>query len=127
MSSHALLTHINAGELRINGTFTGEGSVTVNSGATLSGTGTLASTLITVANGGMYSPGVGGTGTLSSNALTLNNGASLGFTVGTSTTRGAVNGPLGLDGVLNLTAGAGEFGRGPTPSSRRPAPSPTPA
>ena len=65
----------------------------------------------TVAAGGLYTPGAGGTGTLSSLGLTLNNTSSLNFTVGTSTTRGAVTGALVLNGVLNITAGAG-FGQG---------------
>jgi autotransporter-associated beta strand protein len=102
---------INGGELRFNGSFPLEGAVTVNSGGTLSGTGTLGSTLITVASGGVYSPGAVGAGTLSSNALTLNNASNLNFSVGTSTTRGAVTGALTLDGVLNITAGPG-FGQG---------------
>src|SRR5262245_16733256 len=106
-STHSGGFTVNAGVLSVTGALAGEGTVGINSGATLSGTGTLGSSLITVANGGVYSPGVGGTGTLSSNALTLNDASSLEFTVGTSTTRGAVTGALTLDGLLNITAGAG--------------------
>ena len=110
-STHSGGITVNAGVLSVTGALAGEGAVDVNSGATLSGTGTLGSSLITVANGGVYSPGVGGSGTLSSNALTLNDASSLVFTVGSSTTRGAVIGALTLDGVLNISAGPG-FGQG---------------
>ena len=110
-STHTGGFTVNAGVLSVTGTLAGEGTVAINSGATLSGNGTLGSSLITVANGGAYSPGIGGSGTLSSNALTLNNASTLAFTVGTSTTRGAVAGALTLDGVLNITAGPG-FGQG---------------
>ncbi len=110
-STHSGGFTVNAGVLSVTGTLAGEGGVSINSGATLSGTGTLGSSLISVASGGVYSPGVGGTGTLSSNALTLSNASNLNVTVGTSTTRGAVTGALVLDGVLNITAGAG-FGQG---------------
>ncbi len=87
-----------------------EGTVTVNSGATLSGSGEVQAA-VTVAAGGIYTPGAGGTGTLSTLGLTLNNASTLNFTVGTSTTSGAVTGALELNGVLNITAGAG-FGQG---------------
>ncbi|HZW89516.1 MAG TPA: hypothetical protein VFF12_10595, partial [Myxococcaceae bacterium] len=110
-STHAGGFTINAGELRVTGSLNGEGTVAINSGASLSGTGTLGSSGITVSSGAVYSPGLAGAGTLSSNALTLSNATTLSFTVGTTTTRGAVTGALVLDGVLNITAGAG-FGQG---------------
>jgi autotransporter-associated beta strand protein len=98
---------INAGELRFNGSYANnEGSVTVASGATLSGSGELQAA-VTVATGGNYTPGAAGSGTLSTLGLTLNSATNLNFTVGTSTTRGGVTGNLGLNGVLNVTAGAG--------------------
>ena len=102
---------ISAGVLQFNGSYANnEGSVTVASGATLSGTGELQAA-ITVSAGGIYSPGAAGTGTLSTLGVTLNSASTLSFTVGTSTTRGAVTGALTLDGVLNITAGTG-FGQG---------------
>ena len=110
-STHAGGLTINAGVLTVNGTLTAEGTVAINSGATLSGTGTLGSSLITVAGGGVYSPGAGGAGTLSTNALVLTNASDVSFTVGSSTTRGAVTGALTLDGVIDITAGPG-FGQG---------------
>ncbi|HET9157163.1 MAG TPA: hypothetical protein VFN91_10885, partial [Myxococcaceae bacterium] len=110
-STHSGGFTVNAGVLRVSGSLPAEGTVAINSGATLAGNGTLGASLITVANGGVYLPGSGGSGTLSTNALTLNNTSVLNFTVGTSTTRGAVTGALILDGVLNITAGAG-FGQG---------------
>ena len=110
-STHSGGITVNAGILLVNGTLTGEGAVAINAGATLAGNGTLRSSLITVANGGVYRPGSGVSGTLSTNALTLNNASALNFTVGTSTTRGAVTGNLTLNGTLNITAGTG-FGQG---------------
>jgi uncharacterized protein (TIGR03382 family) len=102
---------INAGELQFNGSYANnEGSVTVASGATLSGSGELQAA-VTVNAGGIYAPGSGGTGTLSTLGLTLNNTSAVNVTVGTSTTQGAVTGALTLDGVLNITAGTG-FGQG---------------
>ena len=103
-STHAGGFTVNAGVLSVTGALAGEGTVAINAGATLSGTGTLGSSQITVANGATYSPGLG---TLSSNALQLGNASNLSFTVGSSSTRGAVTGALVLDGVLNVTAGAG--------------------
>ncbi|MGZ3444621.1 MAG: C25 family cysteine peptidase [Myxococcaceae bacterium] len=98
---------ISAGELRFNGSYANaDGSVTVSTGATLSGSGEVQAAT-TVAAGGIYTPGAGGTGTLSTLGLTLNNTSSLNFTVGTSTTSGTVTGALVLDGVLNITAGTG--------------------
>ncbi len=110
-STHSGGFTINAGELRFNGSYSGnEGTVTVSNGATLSGSGEVQGA-VTVAAGGNYTPGAGGTGTLSTLGLTLNNASALNFTVGTSTTRGNVTGALNLNGVLNVTAGAG-FGQG---------------
>src|SRR5262249_2365525 len=92
---------------RFNGSYSNnEGNVTVANGATLSGSGEVQAA-VTVAAGGNYTPGAGGSGTLNTLGLTLNNTTALSFTVGTSTTRGAVTGNLVLDGVLNITAGAG--------------------
>ncbi len=107
-STHTGGFTINAGQLSFRGTYaagTTEAAVAVN-GGTLSGSGALPAS-ITVAAGASYTPGSGGTGTLSTNALNLNNTAVLNFTVGTSTTRGAVTGALTLNGVLNITAGPG--------------------
>ena len=110
-STHSGGFTINAGELRFNGSYSAnEGNVTVNSGATLSGSGEVQAN-VTVAAGGNYTPGAGGTGTLTTRAVTLNNASALNFTVGTSTTRGAVTGNLTLNGTLNITAGTG-FGQG---------------
>jgi autotransporter-associated beta strand protein len=98
---------ISAGELRFNGSYANnEGTVTVASGATLSGSGALTAA-VTVNAGGNYSPGSGGAGTLSTLGLTLNNTSAVNVTVGTSATQGAVTGALLLDGVLNITAGTG--------------------
>ena len=58
---------VNAGSLVVLGSVTGTTGVTVNSGGTLAGTGTISPSFasnITVANGGILSPGNGGVGTL---------------------------------------------------------------
>ena len=110
-STHSGGFTISAGELRFNGSYSGnEGTVVVSNGATISGSGEVQGA-VTVAAGGNYTPGAGSSGTLSTLGLTLNNASALNFTVGTSTTQGAVTGNLALNGVLNITAGAG-FGQG---------------
>ena len=76
-------------------------SYTVNSGATLGGTGSTKGNA-TFTAGSTLTPGVG----LTLGNTTLNDTTTLNFTIGTSTT--TVNtGTLTLDGVLNITAGAG--------------------
>ncbi len=100
---------VNAGTLVANGTLTGEGTVSINNGGGVAGSGTLVSGTgpITVANGGRYTPGSGGTGTLATNDLSLSDTSELTFTVGTPTTSGSITGALILDGTLNITQGAG--------------------
>ncbi|MBU6222474.1 MAG: autotransporter-associated beta strand repeat-containing protein [Planctomycetes bacterium] len=69
---------INGGVLRANnatGSALGSGSATVNSGGTLSGTGSI-SGLVTIASGGVLAPG-NSVGTLTTGSLTLSAGASL--------------------------------------------------
>ena len=102
---------VNAGTLTVNGTLSGEGSVSIANGGGLAGSGTLQSGTgpITVASGARYTPGSGGAGTLSTNDLTLNDTSVLNFTVPTA--NASVTGALILDGILNVTQGAG-FGQG---------------
>jgi autotransporter-associated beta strand protein len=53
-------TSVEAGELYVNGTTSGQGTFSVSSGATLGGTGTIGlagSSLVTVQNGGILNPG----------------------------------------------------------------------
>ena len=72
-------TTINGGILSFTGTKTGAGAVTVNSGGTLAGTGSITGA-VTVAAGGRVAPGTGGVGTLTlSDARTLQPGSELVF------------------------------------------------
>ena len=102
---------VNAGTLVVNGTAAGEGAISINNGGGLAGSGTLVSGTgpITVASGARYTAGSGGAGTLATNDLTLNDTSALNFTVPTA--NASVTGALVLDGILNVTQGAG-FGQG---------------
>ena len=91
--------------------------VTVNSGATLGGTGTAAGA-VTIADGGILAPGHNGPGTFTLGSLSLGNASLLNYDLGTPGVIGSqvndltiVRGNLTLDGVLNTTALAG-FGPG---------------
>jgi autotransporter-associated beta strand protein len=79
-STYAGATNINAGILRASnaaGSATGTGAVNVNTGGTLSGTGTL-SGVVTVASSATMSPGdPGSVGTITVGGLTLNAGSIL--------------------------------------------------
>jgi autotransporter-associated beta strand protein len=105
---------VNGGALFINntaGSGTGSGTVTVNSSATLGGTGTIAG-ITSVGAGGALAPGNGTAGLLTiNNDLSLNNGCTLQFQLGASSDRVAVGGDLTLGGTLNFSAAAG-FGAG---------------
>jgi fibronectin-binding autotransporter adhesin len=105
---------VNGGTLFINntaGSGTGSGTVTVNSGATLGGTGTMAG-ITSVGVGGALAPGNNTTGLLTiSNDLSLNNGCTLQFQLGATSDRVAVYGDLTLGGTLNISNAAG-FGAG---------------
>ncbi len=100
---------VNAGTLEVDGTLTGENTISINNGGGLAGAGTLQSGTgpITVAAGARYTPGSGGTGILATNDLSLSDTSVLNFTVGTPTTTGSVTGALLLDGILNITQGPG--------------------
>ncbi|MCU0429883.1 MAG: autotransporter-associated beta strand repeat-containing protein, partial [Cytophagaceae bacterium] len=97
-------TTLNGGITSLSGSLTAS-AVTVNNSATLEGTGTISSS-VSVAAGGILSPGIGGAGTLSTGALTLANTSALNFDLGAigSSDRIAVSGNLILDGTLHLTA-----------------------
>lgn len=69
-NSYTGATTVNGGTLLVNGTITGKGAVAVNSGGTLSGSGSL-SGAVAVNSGGMLSPGNSGVGTLTVNSLNL--------------------------------------------------------
>lgn len=100
-----------AGTLNLTGSFTGTGATTVANGGTLAGTGSFASA-VTVANGGTLSAGdaatAGSTGTLTVNGLlVLSNTSTLRFDLGTSSDLVVANGGLTLDGVLSIGKGPG--------------------
>ncbi len=118
----------NGGSLVVSGNLTGEGAFSVGANDTLSVGGTLTSSGVSVASGGLltgagtinagvnvasgatFTPGSGGAGTLTTGGLILGDTTALNFTLGTTPTSASV-GALTLDGVLNVTAGAG-FGQG---------------
>jgi autotransporter-associated beta strand protein len=94
-------TIISNGTLLVNGS-AGAGAVTVISGGTLGGTGTIAGN---VTNSGTLLPGAGGAGTLTINNLTLKAGSTNTLTVNGSTlaqTSIAVGGNATYGGVLNI-------------------------
>ena len=122
----------NAGNLTITGALTGEGNISIGandvltvtggasvtttgisvaSGGTLQGSGTISGG-VNMAGGSNFTPGTAGAGTLTTGALTLADTTNLNFTAATPpTSTSATVGALTLDGVLNITAGAG-FGQG---------------
>ncbi|WP_177431642.1 autotransporter-associated beta strand repeat-containing protein, partial [Pseudomonas huaxiensis] len=110
-SSLAGATTVAGGILRVNGSL-GNGSVSVENGASLTGSGTLGGA-VTVANGGHLSLASGSVLTLGS--LVLNDLSNLDVALGAATAGAAgmanVSGNLTLDGKLNITD-AGGFGIG---------------
>ena len=105
-------TTVSAGTLIVNGNQSAAtGLTTVNSGATIGGTGIIGGS-VTVANGGTLAPGAVGTtpGTLTINGnLGLNTTSSLNYSFGQANVVGGafndltrVNGNLTLDGTLNV-------------------------
>jgi len=102
-------TLISAGTLIVNntsGSGTGYGDVEVATGATLSGTGTIAGSVIVDANG-TFAPN-NPSGILSIGGdLNLDTTANLQFTLGASSSSANVAGNLALAGNLSVTAGPG--------------------
>jgi fibronectin-binding autotransporter adhesin len=108
-------TNVNAGTLLVDGSL-GAGLVTVASGATLGGRGTIGGP-VTIQNGGILAPG-DSPGTLTLGTLTLNSGSISNYELGTPNMAGGgvndlviVNGNLNLAGTLNIV-NAGGFGSG---------------
>ncbi|RST53953.1 autotransporter-associated beta strand repeat-containing protein [Variovorax sp. DXTD-1] len=114
--AYAAGTTVQAGTLLVNGNQAGAGGpTTVQSGAALGGTGTVAGD-VTVASGAVLSPGnTGAVGTLAVNGnLTLGTGAALNYQFGQANVVGGplndlttVAGNLTLDGLLNVNPTSG--------------------
>ena len=110
-------TNVNQGELAVNATMDSS-VVTVNAGATLSGTGIILGTVsitsdVDIGGGGHLSPGTSGPGTLTTDSLILSPLSQLDFQLGTANEAGThdpgndlleVNGDLTLNGQLNISA-----------------------
>src|SRR5207245_3667102 len=102
-------TTVDVGTLLVDGSLAAASAVTVNSGATLGGTGT-ALGAVTIADGGILAPGnsPGTPGTFNVGSLSLSNASLLNYDLGTPGVIGSgvndltiVTGNLTLDGVLN--------------------------
>lgn len=109
-NSYSGATTVSAGTLRVNGTHSGSGVVNVENSAALGGNGSISGN-VSIADGGILSPGGAAEGTMAIGSLTLSGTSELKFDIGTSSDSIAVNGDLILDGVINITDGAG-FGPG---------------
>jgi len=109
-------TNTYAGTVVNNASATGSGAVTVNSGGTLGGTGSIAG-VVTLNAGGTLSPGIGGIGTLSlSNNVVMNAGSTNTFEVDGTTTANdqiALGATVTYGGVLKIVP-SGSFTNGQT-------------
>ncbi|HEX2888801.1 autotransporter-associated beta strand repeat-containing protein, partial [Vineibacter terrae] len=116
-STYGGATNVQAGTLRVNGNQSGAmGLTSVDSGATLGGTGIIGGDVV-VANGGILSPGGVGSaaGTLTINGgLTLNSLSALNYDFGQANVVGGplndhtiVGGDLVLDGTINVAVTPG--------------------
>ncbi|MBB2497162.1 DUF4347 domain-containing protein [Pseudomonas sp. UL070] len=109
--SYTGATSIDAGSLLLNGALTGTSSTTVASGATLGGSGSIASN-VTVNSGGTLAPGNSGAGSMTINGnLDMASGSTLavdinGATAGTGYDQVIVNGSVDVSGAtLAVTHG----------------------
>lgn len=99
-------TRVDAGTLAVNGTLLSTAGITVNSGAVLSGTGSVSR--VTVASGGTLTPGLAVTpGELHTGNLTVEAGGMLTLRVGTSNDVVTVAGDLVLNGTVTLASSGG--------------------
>jgi hypothetical protein len=97
---------VNSGTLNVTGSLASGSAVTVANATTLAGNGTTAGTVM-IQDGGLMAPGSMGAGTLNTGAFTMGSTSVLNMDLGTSSDLVAVTGALTLDGILNVTAGAG--------------------
>ncbi len=115
-NSYTGTTQVSQGALLVNGDQSAaSGLTTVNSGATLGGSGTLGGA-VTVDSGGHLAPGagLGSVGALTMGSLMLNEGSQLDYQFGEAYVTGGiyndlinVNGDLNLNGQLNITQSSG--------------------
>jgi autotransporter-associated beta strand protein len=110
-------TDVSAGILDVTGAL-GQTAVTVGSGATLQGTGSIGGA-VTLNNGATLTPGSGAPGTLTVGSLTLNAGSDLSYQLGAPNVVGGnsndlitVNGNLAVNGGTLFVANSGAFGPG---------------
>ncbi|SFU11553.1 autotransporter-associated beta strand repeat-containing protein [Mesorhizobium sp. YR577] len=101
-------TSVTAGRLQVDGRLAGT-AVTVESSATLSGSGSIDGA-VTVSDGGYLAPG-SNHGPLTLGSLFLANGAYLDYELGLTSDRIDVVGDLTLDGTINVS-GDNDFGAG---------------
>lgn len=108
--SYTGATTINAGALMVNGSIAASSSVTVNSGATLEGIGTVSST--TINSGGTLAPGNGAPGTAMtvSGSLAFLSGAMYLVQVNTATASSTnVTGAATLNGTVEAVFAPGNY------------------
>ncbi|MBK8067591.1 MAG: DUF11 domain-containing protein [Rhodanobacteraceae bacterium] len=103
-------TTVAAGQLQVNGSSVGTGAISVASGATLAGTGTLGGAT-SVASGGTLAPGQGAPGRLNTVNMALTAGATFaaeitGATVATQYDQLDVTGTVNLGGATLALSGA---------------------
>ncbi|MFN0129086.1 MAG: autotransporter-associated beta strand repeat-containing protein [Verrucomicrobiales bacterium] len=101
-NTYSGLTTAAGGELRVDGSIAGD--AVVQSGATLSGTGSIGG-VVTVNPGGVFAPGTSA-GTIAVGGLTLTSGGALHFELGDAARdhiRLTDNGNIALAGTLNLS------------------------
>jgi uncharacterized repeat protein (TIGR01451 family) len=113
-NSYTGTTTINAGTLLVNGSQTGS-AVSVQSGATLGGTGTVGT--VTAVSGGHVAPGAGAglPGILTATALSLPSGSTFNVALN-GTTAGSGYSQLSSSGTINITGSTLNVSLGFTPA-----------
>ncbi len=106
-------TTINGGALDVDGTLTGTSRVAINSGGTLTGTGTVDPLTVTFASGSMFTPGVAGTPgtsmTIAGNLAFQSGALYVVYLNPSSTTFANVTGTATLAGTVQANFAAGRY------------------